>query len=211
VGVGGSGVGVGPIGTCPNASGGYCRSNTDARAWIAGTTNQNITSDDTTKSVSLPFTFRFAGTNYTSIKISSNGNAHFGTASSAYSNVAIPNTANPNALLAAFWDDLAPNLGGAIYTGVSGTAPNRTFVIEWRNVNHYGVSGTNGATFEIQLDETTNHIWFLYQDTSFGSASYDTGVSATSGVENAAGSAGNQYSYNTAALINGLVLHFWPQ
>lgn len=200
-----------PIVTCPNASGGYCRSNTDARAWIAGTTNQNITSDDTTKSVSLPFTFQFAGANYTSIKISSNGNAHFGTASSAYSNVAIPNTANPNALLAAFWDDLAPNLGGAIYTGVSGTAPNRTFVIEWRNVNHYGVSGTNGATFEIQLDETTNHIWFLYQDTSFGNASYDTGVSATSGVENATGTAGNQYSYNTAALINGLVLHFWPQ
>jgi hypothetical protein len=183
----------------------------ETRAWIAGTTNQSIASDDTTKSVTLPFSFTFAGTAYTSIKISSNGNAHFGTASNAYSNVAIPATANPNALLAAFWDDLAPNLGGAIYTGVSGTSPNRKFVIEWRNVNHYGVSGTNGATFEIQLDESTNHIWFLYQDTDFGSASYNTGLSATSGVENAAGSAGNQYSYNTAVLTNNKVLHFWPQ
>jgi hypothetical protein len=198
-------------GNCPNASGGYCRSNTDTRAWIAGTTNQSITSDDATKSVTLPFNFTFAGTAYLSVNVSSNGNAHFGTASNAYSNVAIPSTANPNALLAIFWDDLAPNLGGAIYTGVSGTSPNRTFVIEWRNVDHYGVSGTNGATFEIQLDEGTNHVWFLYQDTDFGSASYNTGLSATSGVENAAGSAGNQYSYNSAALINGLVLHFWPQ
>jgi len=200
-----------PTGTCPNASGTYCRTDTDSRAWIAGTTNQSITADDTTKTVTLPFTFRFMGTNYTSVKISSNGNAHFGTASSAYSNVTIPNSANPNALLAAFWDDLAPNLGGAIYTGVSGTAPNRTFVIEWRNVNHYGVSGTNGATFEIQLDETTNHIWYVYQDTAFGNASYDSGLSATSGVENAAGTAGNLYSFNTAVLTAGKVLHFWPQ
>ena len=198
-------------GTCPNAAGGYCRSNTDARAWIAGTTNQSITGDDATQSVTLPFNFTFAGTAYTSINVSSNGNAHFGTASNAYSNVAIPNTANPNALLAVFWDDLAPNLGGAIYTGTSGTSPNRTFVIEWRNVDHYGVSGTNGATFEIQLDESTNHIWLVYQDTDFGNASYNTGVSATSGVENAAGTVGNQYGYNQAVLTNGLVLHFWPQ
>lgn len=161
--------------------------------------------------MTLPFTFRFMGTNYTTVKISSNGNIHFGTASNAYTNVAIPSTANPNALIAAFWDDLAPNLGGAIYTGTSGTSPNRTFVIEWRNVNHYGVSGTNGATFQIQLVETTNHIYILYQDTTFGNASYDNGVSATSGVENAAGNAGNQYSFNSAVLTAGKVLHFWPQ
>lgn len=197
--------------TCPNPSGTYCRSDTDARTWIAGTTNQSITRDDTTKSVTLPFTFRFMGTNYTSVKISSNGNIHFGTASTAYSNVAIPTSANPNALIAAFWDDLSPNLGGAIYTGTSGTSPNRTFVIEWRNVNHYGVSGTNGATFQIQLQETTNHIYILYQDTTFGNASYDNGLSATSGVENAAGTAGNQYSFNAAVLTAGKVLHFWPQ
>ena len=35
--------------------------------------------------------------------------------------------------------------------------------------------------------------------------------SATSGLENAAGSAGNQYSFNQAVLTNNKVLHFWPQ
>jgi hypothetical protein len=108
------------------------------------------------------------------------------------------------------WDDLAPNNGGAIYTGVSGSAPNRTFVIEWRNVPRYG-AGTNGATFEIQLDETTNNIWIVYQDTDFGNTSYNGGLSATSGVENAAGNAGNQYSFNQAVLTANKVLHFWPQ
>jgi hypothetical protein len=197
-------------GTCPNASGGYCRTDTETRTWIAGTTNQSITGDDTTKSVTLPFSFTFAGTAYSSVKISSNGNIHFGTASNAYSNVAIPNTGNPNALIAALWDDLSPNNGGAIYTAVSGTGPNRTFVVEWRGVPRYN-AGTNGATFEIQLTETTNQIWIVYQDTDFGNASYNAGASATSGVENAAGSAGNSYSYNQAVLTTNKVLHFWPQ
>jgi hypothetical protein len=99
----------------PNESGRYCRTDYEARTWIAGSTNLNLTGDDQTVSVSLPFTFNFAGTNYTSIVVSSNGNAHFGTASSAYSNAANPNTAAPNALNAAFWDELNPSAGGVVY------------------------------------------------------------------------------------------------
>jgi len=173
-------------------------------------TNSGITGDDQVVTLNLPFSFTFFGTSYTSIKVSSNGNAHFGTASTAYSNVAIPNTGNPNAMIAPFWDDLYPPSGGRVYYTTSGTAPNRTFVIEWRNVSHYP-GGTNGATFEIQLDEGTNHIWIIYQDTNLGSTSYNNGVSATSGVENAAGTAGNQYSFNQAVLTANKVLHFWPQ
>jgi hypothetical protein len=200
-------------GACPNLSAGYCRTDTDTRAWIAGTTNAGITGDEQTVTVSLPFSVTFFGTAYTSIKVSSNGNAHFGTASTAYSNVAIPNTGNPNAMIAVFWDDLNPSAGGAVYTTTSGTSPNRTFVIEWRNVAHYSGT-TNGGTFEIQIDESSaakNHIWLLYQDTTFSSSSWSNGASATSGIENAAGSAGNPYSYNTTVLTAGRVVHFWPQ
>ena len=196
-------------GGCPNEAGGYCRTNYETTAWIAGTTNAAITSDDATKSVTLPFNFTFMGSSYSSIAISSNGNAHFGTASNAYSNVTIPNSAVPNAMIAAFWDDLSPNLGGAIYYGTSGSAPNRVFVIEWRDVRRYSY-GTTGATFEIQLHEANNSVWVLYQDTVFGSTSADSGISATSGIENAAGTLGNLYSYNTASLTNGLNLHYWP-
>jgi hypothetical protein len=160
--------------------------------------------------VSMPFSFIFFGKSYTSINISSNGNAHFGTASTAYNNLAIPNTKLPNAMIAPFWDDLDPSAGGDIYTRVSGTAPNRIFVIEWRNVPHN--RGRHiGASFEIQLVEGTNHIWFIYQNTIFGSTSFNNGGSATSGVENTNGSAGNQYSFNSPALTNNKILHFWPQ
>jgi len=198
---------------CPNLSAGYCRTDTDSRAWVAGATNTGLTGDDQTVAVTLPFTVTFFGTAYSSINVSSNGNAHFGTASNAYSNVAIPNTGLPNAMIAPFWDDLNLPGGGTVYTGTSGTAPNRVFTIEWRNVAHF--SGTSdGATFETQIDESstgTNQIWLLYQDTSFANASFDSGVSATAGIENAAGSAGNQYSFNTAVLTNNKVVHFWPQ
>ena len=122
----------------------------------------------------------------------------------------IPSTSLPNATISPFWDDLYLPAGGATYTTVTGTAPNRVGVVEWRNVPHYGAS-TNGVTFEVQLVESANHIWFLYQDTTFGYSKFDNGTSATSGVENAAGAAGNQYSYNTPVLTAGKVLHFWPQ
>ncbi len=201
------------IGACPNLAAGYCRSDTDPRAWVAGVTNTGITGDDQTVTVGLPFSVAFFGTSFSSINISSNGNAHFGTASNAYSNVAIPNSGAPNGMIAPFWDDLNPAAGGQVFTGVSGTAPNRVFTIEWRNVAHF--SGTSdGASFAIQIDESsagTNAIWLLYQDTSFANASFDSGISATSGIENAAGSAGNQYSFNSAVLTNGKVIHFWPQ
>ncbi len=196
--------------TCPNQAAGYCRTDYETRTWIAGTVNTGITGDDQTLSVTLPFTFIFFGTAYSTVNISSNGNIHFGTASVAYNNAKIPNTALPNAMLAPFWDDLYPPTGGAIYTTVSGTAPNRIWVIEWRGIPHT-ISTTDGVTFEIQLEESTNQIWFLYQDTIFSDTRFDNGLSATCGIENTDGSAGNQYSYNTAVLRSGRVLHFWPQ
>jgi hypothetical protein len=193
---------------CPNLANGYCRTDNESRTWIAGTTNQAITGDDQVKTISLPFTFNFGGTNYTSIKISSNGNLHFGTASSAYSNTCLPNSANPNALIAPFWDDLNPSAGGAIYTATAGVSPNRIFVVEWRDVRAYN-AGTNGVTFSVQLVESSNHIWLLYQDTIFGASTVDNGRSATVGLENAAGNAANQYSCNSAVVTSGKVLHFW--
>jgi hypothetical protein len=198
------------LSSCPNASGGTCRAENDTRAWIAGTTNLNFNQDEQVITANLGFTFNYYGTNFTKIGVSSNGNAQFGGTNTAYKNVAIPDTANPDALLAIFWDDLDPTQGGGIYTNLTGTAPNRVFTIEWRDIRHYGL-GNSGATFEIQLTETTNHIWFIYQDTTFGDATINNGLSATSGIENLTGSAGNQYSYNTAVLTAGKVLHFWTQ
>ncbi|MFY9134729.1 MAG: PKD domain-containing protein, partial [Bacillota bacterium] len=58
--------------------------------------------------VNLPFEFPFYGDVKNSIRISSNGYLTFGETGSTYSNKNIPNTLEPNDLIAIFWDDLEP-------------------------------------------------------------------------------------------------------
>jgi subtilisin family serine protease len=186
---------------------GYRCDDTVNPAWINGVTNTGLTADDQTVALNLPFGFSFYGTSYTSVNVSSNGNLHFGTASTAYSNVCIPNTGAPNAMIAALWDDLYLPGGGAIYYATTGAAPNRIFTVEWRDIRHYP-SSSSGVTFEIQLREGANDIYVLVQDSLFGDAN-DNGASATGGIENAAGSVGLQYSCNQAVLVSGLKIRYY--
>jgi subtilisin family serine protease len=176
--------------------------------WIDASTGTNtgIASDDTSATVSLPFTFSYYEQPFSSLKVSSNGYLVFGSsAATAYSNVAIPNTGSPNGLVAAFWDDLNPGAGGSVRYKTVGTAPNRKFVVEWMGVPHYG--STNPATFEVILEEGTNDIFFLYDDVIFGN-DFDNGADATVGVENLAGTAGRQFSHNQPVLTNGTAIRF---
>ena len=57
---------------------------------------------------------------------------------------------------------------GKIYTKTIGESPNRKFVIEWNNFSDYTstASGSNRFTFQVQLEESTNKIYFVYGDFS---------------------------------------------
>ena len=50
-------------------------------------------------------------------------------------NITVPNTADPDDLIAPFWDVLvpAPGTGGVLYR-TDGAAPNRIFTVEWRDM-----------------------------------------------------------------------------
>jgi serine protease AprX len=201
-----------PAGRCasiPPDPFGYRCDDTVSRAWVNGTTNTGLTGDDQTVVLSLPFSFNFYGTNYTSVKVSSNGNLHFGFRNTAYANTCLPgSTSGPRAMIAPFWDDLYLPAGGAVYYAVTGAAPNRVFTVEWRNVPHY--PGTpSGATFEVQLVEGSNDIYVLYQDVDFGDASYNNGASATVGIRNNNYTSALQYSCNQAVLAAGRVIRFY--
>jgi len=157
-------------------------------------------SDDSAVTVALPFSFNFYGEPSTSIQVSSNGYIRFGTgAATSFSNVAIPDAADPNAIAAPLWDDLNPGAGGSVRTRTVGVAPDRQFVVAWLDVPHFNVAGS-AATFQLVLDEASGSIAFQYQDVTFGSAAYDRGASATVGIEDAMGGSGNQISSNSAAL-----------
>ena len=81
-------------------------------SWVdatAGGTRLTL-ADDAQASVALPFTFRYFGQPFTSLAVSSNGFLVFGPSpATAWVNSPLPNTALPNGVVAAYWDDLNPS------------------------------------------------------------------------------------------------------
>ncbi len=179
----------------------------ETSAYVQGTTALTLTGDDVSATVTLPFSFRFYGTAYPRAFVSSNGNLNFLAAATAFSNTTIPSTATPNAAIYAFWDDLIIDASSRVYTRTAGTAPNRSFLVEWRNIAFFGVTGPR-IDAEIELYEN-GQIALRYRNLDTAS-SVELGGSATVGIENAAGTVALQYSANTASLSNTRSIRFRP-
>jgi hypothetical protein len=160
-----------------------------------------LTGDDTAVQVTLPFAFPFYGTTRSTAWVSTNGFINFAAAQAQYTNLGIPTAALPNAAVYAFWDDLMVDAAASVRTELLGAAPNRRFVIEWRNVTFFG-GGTARVRFEMILQEN-GQILFQYADLADGR---ELGNSATVGIENDDGTVALQYSFNEAALDNGLAV-----
>lgn len=162
----------------------------------------------------IGFSFDFFGTSYTQFYVTSNGWIGFDTPSepgwSEYSNVAIPNASSPNNFIAAFWDDIIIHASGGVeYYQTIGTAPNRKCVTQMTNMGFFG-DPTLLGTFTIILYETSNEIQVQYRIIVDNSSARAHGSSATIGLENADGSAGVQYSYNTESLSSEQAIRFTP-
>lgn len=171
--------------------------------WVAGDTKLGLTGDEAVTSVSLPFAFPLYGRSYGSAWINTNGVISFGGSTTSYSNGAIPSTAAPNAALYPFWDDQKIDGTGAVYTKSYGTAPNRKFVIEWRDV--HPLSNTPLFSYSAEIGET-GAVTFRYKDVP-DVARYQ-GSSATIGVENANGTDAFQYSLNEAVIKDATSITF---
>ncbi|MDH4122610.1 MAG: hypothetical protein OEV21_00780 [Thermoplasmata archaeon] len=150
------------------------------------------------------FEFNYFGTNYSAFNVTTNGLLIFGPGTNDYTNDYIPDTFNPDNILALYWDDMCVNYSvynnGKIYYETIGSAPNRQLVVEWWQISRLGT--TNLMTFEAILNET-GQIWFQYE-----TLSSTLGSSATVGIENYDGSDGVQYLYNSAILSDGLAIRF---
>lgn len=164
-------------------------------------------SDDSGVTIPMGFNFEFYGLPQNTVTISSNGFLTFGSSYYNYSNTSLPTTALPNNIIAPFWDDLNPGVGGTIYSLLEGTAPDRRLTIAWVGVPHYGLGGA--ITFEATLYEGSNEIIFQYQDMSFEYPGYDYGGSATIGLENPDGTDAMLYSYNQAIIQDQTAIRFY--
>ncbi|WP_416900669.1 S8 family serine peptidase [Micromonospora echinospora] len=170
-----------------------------------GTELLNVTGDDRATTVSLPFRVPLYGRSYKDAWVSTNGVLGFGTSSTSRVNTTIPSTAAPNLALFPFWDDLYVETDSAIYTTVGGSAPRRTFTVEWRNVAIYA-NRSQRLTFSATIGEDGSVV-YRYKD--IAGTGDETGTGATIGLENADGTAGFLYSFNnTGAVADGTAIAF---
>jgi len=155
--------------------------------------------DDSTVSVPIGFSFDLYGTVYTSMNIGSNGK--LGPALTTYTNSCLPS--GEGDAIYPWWDDLYPPAGGTVTYATAGTAPDRTFEVQWV-IQHFS-GGTGTIDVRAVLHETSNRIEVCYVDTTFATAD-DNGASATAGIQSATSNL--QYSCNGAVLTPGLVLRY---
>ncbi|MEI6222669.1 MAG: LamG-like jellyroll fold domain-containing protein, partial [bacterium] len=190
----------------------YARSDTcptdSTYSWIDATAGTELTPfpdmDESDVAVPLPFTFNYAGVDYSTIYAGTNGTADFDNFHNGYYVLPIPQNGDSDEFLAPFWHDFNLYSGGQVFTITTGSefTHDRKLVIEWYQMKLS--PSDQGVTFELILDEATGDIIFQYNDVAFNS-----GRDAEIGIEYSNGYKGVQVALGQDhAVQDGLALRF---
>lgn len=129
---------------------------------IVGTALGTSANDDEIFSaIPIGFTFVYDGTSYTTVGISNNGYLKFGAAPfNTYTNVLSAQTT----MYAGFNTDLIGNgATSSLQYTTSGSAPNRTFIVQWTNTGLYnGGADASLISYQMILMEGTNKIQTVF-------------------------------------------------
>lgn len=172
-------------------------------------TNLNLSYYSSTN-ITAPFPIQFGGGSFTTMTVGAGGTISFSNFATPY-NSPLP-TNQTQTLVAPFWANLYPFGYGNdnnVFWSVTGAAPNRVLVLEWRDVAYCCSGGT--VRFEAVFFEGSSNIEFNYADTVFGGyQSYnDNGATATVGVQVSTALA-TQFSYNTPSLSSKTSMLWYP-
>ncbi|WP_433040875.1 LamG-like jellyroll fold domain-containing protein [Dactylosporangium sp. CS-033363] len=180
---------------------------TSTKTYLPADTATGLTGDDDYAQVTLPFAFSFYGQQYSSAWISTNGEMSFTDHGESDSQAtALPDAAAPNAAIYPFWTDLIADTTSWIATKTVGAAPNRQFVIEWRDMQLYADS-TKRVSFEVVLNEANGDVTTNYQGLD-SDEPLELGSTAGVGVENADGTVATQYAYYDTNLADNTAVTF---
>ena len=126
----------------------------------------------------IGFDFFYMGTRYTTFWVNSNGLLQLGGASMiSTSNTQIGSTAT-TAFISACSFDMQTGSSGKVHYVLTGTAPNRTLVVEWLNMAIGWNASTTDGVFQVQLSEGTGAIALMYGNMVYRYAPGTTTVSA---------------------------------
>jgi hypothetical protein len=157
--------------------------------------------DDNQGPFPIGFDFTFYGNTFTQFNICSNGFISFTSTSTRYANDPIPDTDDPNDLLAIFWDDLNPENGGQVYY-YSDTTTNQ-LIVSYNGVPHY--SDIGALYFQVLLNGDDSSIVYHYgvmNDAGHGNNG------STVGIENSDGTIGTEYRYYQPGITDSMAVYF---
>lgn len=146
--------------------------------------------------VNLPFEIKFYGHTYNQLQISSNGFVTFDVnfTDFTWANQYFPDPANPNLVVAPFWDDLDGTAAGEIYYQQMGDR----FVIQWNNWDYWGGADPT-MTFQLILFQNASKMLFVYENVTDNSG-------ATVGIENGDGLIALPVAYSQAYVHDQLLV-----
>ena len=157
--------------------------------------------DETKRQIQVPFPVSYGGFEVgNTLWVHDNGTIGLAADYTPWRNKALPTNDFSSATISPLWDDwyLGYNSEKGVFWQVTGNAPNRRLVIEWRAVEHYNVWGSNEyVTFQVILSEGNSDIRVNYKDVDLANATYNNGASATIGIQHSPTSA-QQFSLNAA-------------
>ena len=182
----------------------YTTNTQTGQSIVPGTTDTGNHCDDCTTEISIPFPVSVYGTTYTSAFVSSNGSLQFLTSNGGSSAgcSALPINGLDRSFIP-YQDDLdTQTAGSGIFTAVTGSQPNRQFVIEWRTT-YFQRAGN--ANFEVILSESSDTISAVY------GATVDNGAQETSGIQASDNGPYTQFSCGESTLVSGLRVNYVPQ
>jgi hypothetical protein len=122
--------------------------------------------DDDTITVNLPFTFTYNNVPFTTVSINTNGLFSFNYFPDIYNVCGLQSTnpITPFNTIAGYGTDLqAASASSNIQYTTVGTSPNREFVVQWTDVDHYNAGPHNNhLNFQMRLSETSNMIQLIW-------------------------------------------------
>jgi len=199
-------------------------------SWINPATHANVTwtnaasctgggaavDDDITGLINLGFTFKFGATNYTQVRVMSNGRLQFNNTFCGYGTQVTgpPRTypyGYPNAnvvrTMKVYGADFDPAQGGTVRYASLGTAPNRYFVVTWSSVPEWNTTAWTCAQscFNLQVIIHENGE-FVYQ---YGSSLNPSNGKADIGWELTTTDYG-LYSFTSIGALANTAVRFYP-
>jgi hypothetical protein len=156
--------------------------------------------------VTLPFSLLYQGQLISNATIGNNGGMKLGTTTAQVNYVMEPgNGLYP--YIQQLYTEAPIGTGGVFYQQV-GTSPNSKFIVQWKNLPHWSSPVfPDGASFELIIEESTNEIYYVYDDVLMGNPLWDYGQDAEIGVRGSQNI--NVSMNNNTYLQNNSCVHFY--